>query len=156
VTVDDQVLGNRTAVMPFGLDRVDGLTGGSANDGSSFSPQADLLDYLLLWLNTNPTSPVGDIPGIGQVTVAAHPNPFNPQTTIAFELPRAMEVSLDIFDLQGRLVRSLLDESPFATGGHKQVWDGRDGEGRATASGVYFYRFTAGDQKRVGKLTLLK
>jgi len=156
VTVDDQVLGNRTEVMPFGLDRVDGLTGGSAKDGSSFSPQADLLDYLLLWLNTNPTSPVGDIPGIGQVTVAAHPNPFNPQTTIAFELPRAMEVSLDIFDLQGRLVRSLLDESPFATGGHKQVWDGRDGEGRATASGVYFYRFTAGDQKRVGKLTLLK
>jgi flagellar hook assembly protein FlgD len=65
-------------------------------------------------------------------------------------------VSLDIYDLQGRLVRTLLNESPYATGNHKQVWNGRDGDGRATGSGVYFYKFTAGDQKRVGKLTLLK
>jgi flagellar hook assembly protein FlgD len=65
-------------------------------------------------------------------------------------------VSLDIYDLQGRLVRRLLDESPYMSGLHKQVWDGRDGDGRATSSGVYFYRFAAGDQKKVGKLTLLK
>ena len=99
---------------------------------------------------------MGGVPGMGRVSVSAHPNPFNPSTTIAFELPRAAAVSLDIYDLQGRLVRRLLDESPYVTGSHKQVWDGRDGEGRATSSGVYFYRFTAGDQKRVGKLTLLK
>ena len=156
VTVDDLVLGNRTAVMPFDLERVSGMTPGSAKAGSLYSPQANLLSYLLAWFDSEYVSSVGDLPGLGQITVNAHPNPFNPSTTIAFELPRAMEVSLDIYDLQGRLVRSLLDESPYVTGSHKQVWDGRDGKGRATSSGVYFYRFTTGDQKRVGKLTLLK
>ena len=156
MTVDDQVLGNRTAVMPFGLDRVDGMTAGSAKDASLFSSQAELLNYLLLWLNADPTSPVGDVPGVGKVTVSAHPNPFNPQTTISFDLPRAAEVSLDIFDLQGRVVRSLLKSNPYESGSHQQVWDGRNAEGQATASGVYFYRFKAGDQNRGGKLTLLK
>ena len=111
-------------------------------------------------VNWNPAANVAtaeeDVPGIGQVTVAAHPNPFNPQTTISFDLPQAMEVSLAVFDLQGRLVRNLLQSNPHTAGSHHQVWDGRDAEGQAAASGVYFFRFTAGDQDRVGKLTLLK
>ena len=156
VAVDDLVLGNRTAVMPFDLERVSGMTLASGKAGSVYSPQANLLGYFLAWFDSEFVSPVEDLPGLGQVAVSAHPNPFNPSTTISFDLPRATEVSLDIYDLQGRLVRRLLDESPYATGSHKQVWDGRDGEGRATSSGVYFYRFEAGDQKRVGKLTLLK
>ena len=153
VATEDVALDNRTLVMPFDLARVEGYAGGGKN---SISPQADLLNSMLVWLGTGGVSASPEVPGIRQVAVSAHPNPFNPSTTIAFELPRAMEVSLDIYDLQGRLVRRLLDESPYVTGSHKQVWDGRDGAGRATSSGVYFYRFTAGDQKRVGKLTLLK
>lgn len=156
VTVDDQLLLNRTAVMPFELDRVDGLTIGSAKNGDSLSPKALLLDYLLFWLGTDGASPVDDVPEHGQVSVHAQPNPFNPQTTIAFELPRAMAVSLDIYDLQGRLIRSLLNEAAHTAGRHQKVWDGRDGGGQATASGVYFFRFSTGDHQRVGKLTLLK
>ncbi len=155
ITVDDQVLGNRTAAMPFDLARGNGMTPGSAKAGSMYSPGAYLLSYLLAWFDSEYVSSVGDLPGLGQVSVTAHPNPFNPSTTIAFDLPRAMDVSLDIYDLQGRLVRRLLDESPHISGSHKQVWDGRNSGGQTTASGVYFYRFTAGDQKRVGKLTLL-
>jgi len=156
VTVDDQVLGNRSAVLPFGLDWINGMSMTADKSSTVFSPQASLLNYLLVWLGTDLVSGVENIPGIGQVAVTAHPNPFNPSTTIAFDLLRAMDVSLDIYDLQGRLVRRLLDENPYVTGSHKQVWDGRDSGGQTTASGVYFYRFTAGDQKRVGKLTLLK
>ena len=156
VTVDDQGLGNRTVVMPYDLDRVTGFEVGPAKSDKALSPRAYLLNYLLVWLGSDLVSDVDDVPGAGRVTVSAHPNPFNPATTIAFELPRAGEVSLDIFDLQGRLVRRLLDESPYAAGSHKQVWDGRDASGRATSSGVYFYRFSAAGQKRVGKLTLLK
>ena len=125
-------------------------------DHDVFSAQAHLVNFLLFWLGADGATSVDDIPGIGQVTVAAHPNPFNPQTTIAFDLPRALEVSLEIYDLKGRLVRTLLSGNPHSAGNHKQVWDGRDADGQATASGVYFYRFTAGDQNRVGKLTLLK
>jgi len=156
VTVDDQVLGNRTIVMPFDLEQVSGMAVGSGKSGSGVSTQAIYLNFLLAWLGSEWVSGVGDLPGVAQVSVSAHPNPFNPSTTIAFDLPRAMEVSLDIYDLQGRLVRRLLNESPYVAGGHKQVWDGRDAGGQTTASGMYFYRFEAGDQKRVGKLTLLK
>ena len=156
LAVDDLVLGNRTAVVPFDLERVSGMTLGSAKTGSLYSAQAYLLSYLLAWFDSEYVSSVTRLPGLGQATVTAHPNPFNPSTTIAFDLPRAMEVSLDIYDLQGRLVRRLLDESPYLAGNHKQVWDGRDTGGQATASGMYFYRFEAGDQKQVGKLTLLK
>ncbi len=156
VTVDDQVLGNRTVVMPFDLGKVSGMTVGAGKSGSTFSLQANYLSFLLAWLDTGLVSGTEDLPGARRVSVTAHPNPFNPSTTIAFELPGAMDVSLDIYDLQGRLVRRLLDESPYVAGSHKQVWDGRNAGGQTTASGVYFYRFTAGDQKRVGKLTLLK
>ena len=156
VTVDDLALGNRTVVVPFDLDAISGMTVGSGKSDKAFSPSTYLAYFLLSWLGADVVSGIDDVPGVGQVTVAAHPNPFNPSTTIAFELPRAAEVSLDIYDLQGRLVRRLLDESPYVSGAHKQVWDGRDGDGRVTSSGVYFYRFATGDQKRVGKLTLLK
>jgi len=99
---------------------------------------------------------VGDAPGIGQVAVSAHPNPFNPRTTIAFDLPRATAVSLAVFDVHGQLVRVLLESTPYAAGRHQQVWDGRDALGKTAASGIYFYRFTAGRERRVGKMTMLK
>jgi hypothetical protein len=156
VTVDDQTLVNRTAVMPFDLEAVTGLTVVPGMDHDVFSAQAHLVNFLLFWLGADAATSADDIPGIGQVSVAAHPNPFNPVTTISFDLPRALEVSLEIYDLQGRLVRTLLNGNLYPTGSHKQVWDGRDGKGQAAASGVYFYRLTAGDQNRVGKLTLLK
>ncbi len=156
VTVDDQTLGNRMAVMPFNLDVVGGMSIGSGRTDKSYSPETYLVYFLMSWLGADVVSGTDDVPGAGRVSVTAHPNPFNPTTTIAFDLPRAMEVSLDIFDLQGRLVRRLVDENPYPQGRHQQVWDGRTGGGQATSSGVYFYRFEAGDQKRVGKLTLLK
>jgi hypothetical protein len=156
ITTEDLVLENRTVVVPFDLDAISGMTVLSGKSDKNFSPSTYLAYFLLTWLGSDVVSGADDVPGVGKLTVNAHPNPFNPTTTIAFELPRAMEVSLHIYDLQGRLVRRLLDENPFATGSHKQIWDGRNGDGRATGSGVYFYKFTAGDQDRVGKLTLLK
>ena len=156
VTVDDQTLVNRTAVMPFDLEAVTGLTVVPGMDQNVFSAQAHLVNFLLFWMGADAATSVDDIPGIGKVSVAAHPNPFNPATTISFDLPRAMEVSLEIYDMQGRLVRTLLNGNPYLAGSHKQVWDGRDGQGQATASGVYFYKFDGGNDKRVGKLTLLK
>jgi hypothetical protein len=99
---------------------------------------------------------VDQVPGIGQVAVAARPNPFNPSTTIAFDLPGDSEVSLAVYDLQGRLVRDLLAAARFPAGSHQKLWDGRDDRGQVVASGIYFYRFTAGRESRVGKLTMLK
>ncbi len=67
------------------------------------------------------------------------PNPFNPRTTIRFELPGAGVARLAVYDVAGRLVRTLVDES-LPSGRHEAVWDGRDATGRDVASGSYLAR----------------
>ena len=89
------------------------------------------------------------------VTHQSYPNPFNPTTTIAFELPVAMEVRLSIFDLNGKLVHELVN-GPLAAEHHAVEWDGRNQHGQPQPSGVYFYRLLAGDQEFAGEMTLLK
>ncbi len=84
-----------------------------------------------------------------------YPNPFNPTTSISFNLPRDGRAKLQVFDARGRLVRTLLDEQRVA-GPYTSVWDGRDGNGRGVASGVYMYRLISGDVVQQRKMTLVK
>lgn len=67
------------------------------------------------------------------------PNPFQGQTQILFAAPHSMAVKLGVYDVQGRLVKSLYDGT-VAAGQHRVTWDGRDESGKATTAGVYFYR----------------
>ncbi|MFH1501935.1 MAG: C25 family cysteine peptidase [Candidatus Eisenbacteria bacterium] len=89
------------------------------------------------------------------------PNPFNPVTTIAFVVPAAdadgdgSPVSLVVYDVAGRAVRTLIDAT--LTGGrYGAVWDGKDESGRDVSSGVYFYRIDAGEASDSKKMVLLK
>ena len=66
------------------------------------------------------------------------PNPFNPNTTIAFDLPKRDHIALKIFDLQGKLVRTLVDQGLNA-GIHNYTWDGQDNRGQLVSSGIYIY-----------------
>jgi hypothetical protein len=84
------------------------------------------------------------------------PNPFNPWTKIAFDLPRPGVVSLRIYDVTGRLVRSMLDEALCEAGRHAVIWNGRDDAKRDVASGVYFYRIEAGDYRATERMILLR
>ncbi len=84
-----------------------------------------------------------------------HPNPFNPRTTIRFALPRAQEVTLRIFDVQGKLVRTLVDGAQTA-GAHEAVWEGRDDRGGQVPSGTYLYRLRSEDGEVTRKMLLLK
>jgi hypothetical protein len=72
------------------------------------------------------------------------PSPFRGVTRIGYGLPEETRVRLRVFDVTGRLVRVLLD-GPAEAGRHAVRWNGRDSGGQAVASGVYFYRFDAGD-----------
>jgi hypothetical protein len=83
------------------------------------------------------------------------PNPFNPSTVIPFELMRGGRVVLDVFDVTGGRVRSLLDDV-LPPGLHQKDWDGRDQSGREVASGVYFYRMRAADRSETRRMLLLK
>jgi hypothetical protein len=84
-----------------------------------------------------------------------HPNPFNPSTTIAYELDQRLSVSLSIYDAKGRLVRNLADGAQSA-GRHDIAWDGTDRFGRAVASGVYFARLDVNGRSDTKRLVLLK
>jgi hypothetical protein len=84
-----------------------------------------------------------------------YPNPFNPQTTIQFALPEAQDVRIDIYDIRGYRVRTLVDES-MAAGYHSVIWNGCDGAGRRMASGAYFYRVQAGPLNDTRRMLLVK
>jgi len=88
--------------------------------------------------------------------VGVHPNPFNPSTTIQFDLAVDGWVDLTIYDLEGRRVRSLLSASYLSVGNHSVIWDGRDEQGRELGSGVYFSLLSSGDVSDTGKMLMLK
>ncbi|PIE75870.1 hypothetical protein CSA17_05225 [bacterium DOLJORAL78_65_58] len=85
----------------------------------------------------------------------AFPNPFNPATTIAYSVPLSGPVRLEVYDMAGRHVRTLVD-GPKEAGRHQAVWRGRDDWGRAVAAGVYCTRLRAGRHVATQALTLLK
>ena len=84
-----------------------------------------------------------------------YPNPFNPTTHLAFTTPREGRVRLELYDVAGRRVRTLVDEVRPA-GRHDVVWNGVDDRGRGLASGIYFARLQAGDFGQTRKLTLVR
>jgi tetratricopeptide (TPR) repeat protein len=85
----------------------------------------------------------------------AFPNPFNPQTTISFDLPKDITVSLEIFDITGRKVRTLLNK-PKEAGTHQVIWNGQDDHGNSVASGLYVYRIQAGNFVQSKKMLFMK
>ncbi|HYW68263.1 MAG TPA: FlgD immunoglobulin-like domain containing protein, partial [bacterium] len=84
------------------------------------------------------------------------PNPFNPSTAIQYRVPSpGGRVTLAVYDLSGRLVRTLVDT--YRSGGeHVAVWHGQDDAGRYVGSGVYFYRLAVGDTRLERKMVMLK
>ncbi|MDZ7269703.1 MAG: T9SS type A sorting domain-containing protein [candidate division KSB1 bacterium] len=84
------------------------------------------------------------------------PNPFNPETSIRYNLPEAAVVTLVIYDQLGRKVRTLVNQTAQPAGYHRAGWDGRDEAGRPVATGIYLYKITAGRHTQVRKMVLQK
>ncbi len=92
----------------------------------------------------------------GQFHVSApFPNPFNPSTTIEFEVPAETKVRLVMYDILGREI-AVLEDGVVSAGVHHAVWDGRDKSGQTVGAGVYFYRFSSGSFTTNGKVTYLR
>ncbi len=101
-----------------------------------------------------------DVESQGAVLLASgldvcHPNPFNPMTTITYRVANTGPVTLRLYDLGGRLVRTLVDDV-VAFGPHEVRWDGRDDLGQVVASGVYFMRLETPGFMQVRQMTLLR
>ena len=84
-----------------------------------------------------------------------YPNPFNPVTTIAYDLPRDEHVRLTIYDIRGRLVKTLYDGRHIA-GHHELEWSGCNGKKAPVVSGLYFYKLEAGDFSETKRMIFLK
>ncbi len=104
-------------------------------------------DYYDVDPNTAPPVETGEM--------SVYPNPFNPSTTIAFSLPESGDVTLDIYNIRGEKVKSLLSEHRDS-GNHLLPWDGSNDKGSAVASGIYFARLITGNREDTCKLLLLK
>jgi hypothetical protein len=87
--------------------------------------------------------------------VQVFPNPFNPQTSFRFKVKENSPVKLQIFNLAGQLVRTIVDED-FGPGVYVRRWNGRNQDGRPAASGLYFYRLQIGQQMMNGRIQMLK
>ena len=83
------------------------------------------------------------------------PNPFNPQTRISYELPSRVSVTLTVYDVDGRLVKTLVSETKNP-GTYTTTWEGKNDNGDPVASGVYFYRLRAGSYVQTKKMVFLK
>ncbi len=129
---------------------------GGLVDGASPSTKEELLTDMLEFFGIYDT---GIPEGEGVIDrLALHqnaPNPFNPVTEIAFDLPERAEVELAVYDVSGRKVATLVD-GMTDPGRHRAGWNGTDDAGRGVASGVYFFRLSRGGETIVRKGVLLK
>ncbi len=105
---------------------------------------------------------VGDNPGTVNLPRAFalsqnYPNPFNPMTTIRVDIPDAdlLKTTLTIYDLRGRLVRTLVDK-PLTSGTHLFAWDGRNNSGQPASSGTYIYMIRRGTEHSTRKMIMMK
>ncbi|MDX2474810.1 MAG: FlgD immunoglobulin-like domain containing protein [Candidatus Krumholzibacteria bacterium] len=112
------------------------------------------IDDVEIWGLPSAVSPVGDLP-LYKLSVGNYPNPFNPVTKVSFVLERAGHANVRVYDVQGRLIKELIDGLQ-AAGPGSVVWDGTDLDGQRAASGVYFVQVLSGGQKADHKMVLLK
>jgi len=129
----------------------------------STASQSGAPDRLFGWGIIDAAAAAGVIPtGIGDspqpagiVLHPAYPNPFNPVTTIEYEIPAREHVRLTVFDVSGAMVARLVDEAQ-ARGRKSITWNARSSRGTTLASGVYLYRLEAGGASQTRKMVLLK
>jgi hypothetical protein len=135
------------------LDIFPKVTDGSQDQPLAFSfdlQEAAVQDHSVSTLAGN----VAEIPATYALH-QNHPNPFNPTTTIQFDLPEASEVTLKIYNSVGQLVRTLVS-GDYEAGAHKVIWDAKNDRGAQVASGVYIAALKAGNFVAQQKLLLMK
>jgi hypothetical protein len=125
------------------------------NDGDLDMTGIDEIDdWLYFFQNEPPVTAVKPAP-VSVTLLQNHPNPFNPTTTIRFELTRPARVELSVFDARGALVTTLASGA-YPAGATDIRWNGTDARGRRVGSGVYFYRLVSGSEVLTRKMVLLK
>jgi hypothetical protein len=148
--------GGRVASTNYRLDYSTGQVAVGKSVGTTDTETGGFWTWSL-WVDVEPgveEQAPGLVPG-EYVLFQNFPNPFNPETTISYRLPRAGYVSLAVFNVAGQEVCHLVNGEQ-AVGEHVVIWDGTDGLGGPVASGIYFYQLICGEFCQVRKMLLLK
>jgi len=112
--------------------------------------------FIMVDIDCRRVSATPELPARTMLTLTASPNPFNPGTTLSFTLQYPARVDLKVYDVAGRLVRTLISDQLMAPGPGRALWNGNDDQGRTVAAGVYLGRLTAGEQTAVGRMVIVK
>ncbi|OQY39884.1 MAG: hypothetical protein B6226_00910, partial [Candidatus Cloacimonetes bacterium 4572_65] len=132
-----------------------------ANENIRFAIQCVSSDAFIFMLDDIAVDAPGATPVNNDVTPLVsslggnYPNPFNPETTISYATSQAGRVTIDIYNLRGQKVKSLLNENKEA-GNHTVVWNGTDENNNNVASGMFFYKMRAGKYSSTKKMILMK
>ncbi len=163
--VDGNLIATLPALNPALINRfsVEGYLGGTGWFDDAYvrryvanEPQILVGEIGVVGIDDRPDDTPGDLPLIPGVVLEQNvPNPLNPETTIAFSLPQAGDVTLQILDLRGQVVRTLVD-GVRGGGRHEVVWNGRDDRGVLVSSGTYLYRLATAELVVSKKLMLVK
>ncbi len=121
---------------------------------------ATLNDYEGIWVlgyeGTGINNMENEPPVVSEYALSQnYPNPFNPSTVIKYQLPISSNAQLNIYNIKGQLVKTLINETQNS-GYYNITWNGKDNDNREVASGLYVYRITAGDYVETRKMLLLK
>ena len=90
-----------------------------------------------------------------KLRISNYPNPFNPTTTISFNLPSDSDVSIDVYNVKGQKVKTLVNQKMVA-GNNNVIWNGDDNNGSKVSSGIYFYKVKTNQATAMKKIMLLK
>ncbi|MCI0513839.1 T9SS type A sorting domain-containing protein [candidate division KSB1 bacterium] len=146
---DDPSQHSRLVYLPFGLE---GISGPGANALSVF------LSKLFDWLT--PTTAIPEVLTYEEIPEffalsQNYPNPFNPRTSISYQLAGEARVQLEIFNLLGQKVRTLVNENQ-PSGFYQVAWDGNNDAGLSLASGIYLIQFQAGNYQEMKKMLIVR
>ncbi|MEE8572012.1 MAG: T9SS type A sorting domain-containing protein [Gemmatimonadota bacterium] len=165
VAYTHQTLDYQTVNLGFGMEfMMDGTgAGGSANytpEGyyhTGVEDRVNLLANIMGYFGQVPSGdPTGVVTGVKNELTHAYPNPFNPVTRIAYSVKEAGPVTIEVYNVAGKVVRTLLDTELDAGSKGFVVWDGTSEAGDRCASGVYFYRIAAPGFTESHKMIMLK
>ncbi|MBN2565837.1 MAG: T9SS type A sorting domain-containing protein [Candidatus Eisenbacteria bacterium] len=159
-----QTYGYQTVNLGFGMEFIsDGIVGSSTNltpEGyfkGGVEDRVNLMGNIMEFFNVNPSGPgTGVVDGVRNELSHAFPNPFNPVTKIAYSVKEAGPVTIQVYNVAGKVVRTLLSTEVDAGATGYVVWDGTNDGGENCASGVYFYRIAAPGFTESHKMIMLK
>jgi hypothetical protein len=130
-----------------------GLVMCTMNNQRTFELQKAIIPGLGEFPDIEMDNPVA---GDGLSGLKASPNPLNPMTTISFDLKRQSRVDLRVYDISGKLVRTLVAGEIMVPGTRSVQWNGKDDRGSPAASGTYIYRLLAGGSEKSNRVTLIR